>query len=147
PRSISRCWTRLAFSISLRSSCCGAVTVLTDSETVAWGDEISLLGGKSETSGSGDELRRITMGMSGLGVTLRILSDCSRDTAVTSGLDVPAVSFETLSGELVIRSGSQRAAANERRNKTIVPTIHTLASAIIGSGGILRPESFVSRPG
>src|SRR5439155_10385167 len=87
--------------------------------------------------------------MSGLGVTLRILSDCSRDVVVTSEVDVelPAVGFETLSGELVIRSGSQRAAAKERRNKTIVPTIHTLVSAIIGTGDILRPESLVLRPG
>src|SRR5439155_8886308 len=79
--------------------------------------------------------------MSGFGVTLRILSDCSRDVVVTSEVDVelPAVGFETLLGELVIRSGSQRAAAKERRNKTIVPTIHTLASAIIGTGD-LRPE-------
>ena len=126
--------------MSLRSSCCGVVTVLTDSGTVTRGDEISLWDGKSETSAL-DELRRITMGMSGFGVTLRILSDCSRDVVVTSEVDVelPAVGFETLLGELVIRSGSQRAAAKERRNKTIVPTIHTLASAIIGTGD-LRPE-------
>src|SRR5438128_10150643 len=144
---MSRCWTRLAFSMSLRSSCCGVVTVLTDPGTVTRGDEISLWDGKSETSAL-DE-RRITMGMSGLGVTPRIFSDRSRDVIVTSEVDVelPAVGFETLSGELVIRSGNQRAATKERRNKTIVPTIHTLASAIIGTGDILRPESLVLRPG
>ena len=89
------------------------------------------------------------MGMSGLGVTLRLLSDCSRDVVVTSEVDVevPAVGFETLSGEPVIRSGSQRAAAKERRNTTIMTTIHTLASAIIGSGDIVRPESLALRPG
>src|SRR5262249_28271351 len=129
-----------------RSSCGGVVAVLTDSGTVR-GDEMSLRGGKSDASALGDELRRITMGMSGLGVTL-ILSDCSRDVVVTLGVDVelPAVGFETLSGELVIRSGSQRATAKVKKNKTIVPTIHTLASAIIGSGDILRPAS-VLRPG
>src|SRR5262249_31488961 len=87
--------------------------------------------------------------MSGLGVTLRLLSDCSREVVVTSELDVElaAVGFETVRRELIIRSGSHRAAAKERRNKTIVPTIHTLAFAIIGSGHILRPESFALRPG
>ena len=59
-------------------------------------------------------------------------------------IEVTAVGFEALSGELVIRSGSQRTAAKERRketrNKTIVPTIHTLASVIIGCGDIVRPE-------
>src|SRR5262249_13200788 len=89
------------------------------------------------------------MGMTGLGVTLRLLSDCSRDVVLTSELDagLDAVGFETVSGELIIMSGSQRAAAKERRNKTIVPTIRSLASAIMGPGDMLRPESFVLRPG
>ena len=68
------------------------VTVLTDSG----GDEMSVWGGKSETSALGDELRRITMGMTGLGVTLRILSDCSRDVVVTSELDVDELRRITL---------------------------------------------------
>jgi hypothetical protein len=85
---MSRCWTRLAFSISPRSSCRWVATVLTDSGTETWADEISVARGKADTSASGDELRRITMGMTGLGVTLRLLSDCSRDVVVTSELDV-----------------------------------------------------------
>jgi hypothetical protein len=86
------------------------VTVSTDSGTVAGGDEISVWGGTSETSG--DVLRRITTGMRGLGVTLRLLSSCWREDVVTSEVDVevPAVGVETLSGEPVMRSGSQRAA-------------------------------------
>jgi hypothetical protein len=45
-----------------------------------------------------DELRRITLGMSGLGVALRLLSDSSREVVVTSELDVElaAVGFETV---------------------------------------------------
>ena len=89
------------------------------------------------------------MGMRGLGVMLRLLSDCSSDVVVTSEVDVevPAVGFETLSGEPVIRSGSQRAAAKERRNTTTAPIIQTLASVIIGSGDVVRPESFALQPG
>src|SRR5262249_28541369 len=147
PRSISRCWTRLAFSMSRRSSCCGAVTVSTDSGTVTGADEISVWGGKSEASG--DVLRRITMGMRGLEVTLRLLSGCWRDVVVSSEVDVevPAVGVETLSGEPVMRSGSQRAAEKETRNTTIEPTIHNLASAMIGPGDIVRPEPLALRPG
>src|SRR5215471_16524918 len=109
--------------MSRRSSCCGAVTVSTDSGTVTGPDEISVWGGKSEASG--DVLRRITMGMRGLGVTLRLLSDCWRDVVVTSEVDVevPAVGVETFSGEPVMGSGSQRAAEKETRNTTIAPTI------------------------
>src|SRR5262249_21338745 len=139
PRSISRCWTRLAFSMSRRSSCCGAVTVSTDSGTVTGADEISVWGGKSEASG--DVLRRITMGMRGLGATLRLLSDCWRD------VDVPAVGVETLSGEPVMRSGSQRAVEKETRNTTIAPTIHSLASAMVGPGDIVRREPLALRSG
>jgi hypothetical protein len=64
---------------------------------VTGGDEISLWGGKSELSTLAEELRRITMGMTGLGLTLRILSDL-RDVVATSELDVEltAVGFETL---------------------------------------------------
>jgi len=64
---------------------------------VTGGDDISVWGGKADTSASGDELRRITIRMTGLGLTLRILSDL-RDVVVTSELDVElaAVSFETL---------------------------------------------------
>jgi len=73
------------------------VTVLTDSGTETGGDEISVWGGKSELSTLAEELRRITMGMSGLGVTPRPVSDCSMDVVVTSELDVElAVVFETL---------------------------------------------------
>src|SRR5215475_3160809 len=107
--------------MSRRSSCCGAVTVSTDSGTVTGADEISVWGGKSEASG--DVLRRITMGMRGLEVTLR-----------------------PLSGEPVMRSGSQRAAEKETRNTTIAPTIHNLASAMIGPGDIVRPEPLALRP-
>src|SRR5262245_19465556 len=93
------------------------------------------------------------MGMTGLGLTLRISLGCSTDAVATSEIDVEvlAVRFEALSGELVIGPRSKRAAAKEKRkettNSTIVPTIQTLASASIGFGHILRPESFVLRPG
>src|ERR1044072_474065 len=101
--------------MSRRSSCCGVVTVSTESGTVTGGDEISVWGGKSENSG--DVLRRITMGMRGLGGTLRLLSDCGRNVFLTSTADVevPAVGVETLSGEPLMRSGSQHAAEKERR--------------------------------
>jgi hypothetical protein len=114
---------------------------------VTGADEISVWGGKSEASGDG--LRRITMGMRGLGVTLRLLSDCWRDVVVTSEVDVevPAVGVETLSGEPVIRSGSQRAAEKETRNTTIAPTIHNVAPAMIGPGDIVRREPLALRPG
>src|SRR5262249_60278506 len=127
-------WERLAFSLSRRSRWCGVVTVSTDSGTVTGADEISVWGGKLEASG--DVLRRITMGMRGLGVTLRLLSDCWRDVVVTSevNVDVPAVGVETLSGEPVMRSGSQRAVEKETRNTTIAPTIHSLAYEIGGPG-------------
>jgi hypothetical protein len=71
---------------------------LADSGTGTWADEISVTGGKADTSASGDELRRITMGMTGLGVALQLLSDCSRDVVLTSELDVElaAVGFETV---------------------------------------------------
>src|SRR5262249_20475018 len=149
---MSRCWTRLAFSIWPRSSCCGVATVLTDSGTETWGDEISLWGDKSDISTFGGALRRITMGMTGLGLTLRILSGCSTDVVATSEIDVEvlAVRFEALSGELVIRFRSKHAAPKEKRketrNITIVPTIQTLASASIGSGDIVRPASLTLRP-
>jgi len=89
------------------------------------------------------------MGMRGLGVTLRLLSDCWRDVVVTSEVDVevPAVGVETLSGEPVIRSGSQRAAEKETRNTTIAPTIHNLAFAMIGPGDIVCREPLALRPG
>jgi hypothetical protein len=86
------------------------------------------------------------MGMTGLGVTVRLLSDCSRGVVAASDVDaeVPAVGFEALSGELLISSGSQRTAAKESRketkNKTITPIIQTLAFAIIGSGDIVWPK-------
>ena len=69
---------------------------MTDSGTETWADEISVARGKADTSASGDELRRITMGMTGLGVTLRLLSDCSRDVVVTSELDVDELRRITL---------------------------------------------------
>ena len=58
--------------------------------------EISLTGGKADASASGDELCRITMGMTGLAVTLRLLSDCSRDVVVTSELNVDELRRITL---------------------------------------------------
>jgi hypothetical protein len=83
----------LAFSISPRSSNCGVLVVLTVSTTVARGDETYVWGGKSETSALGELFRPITMGMTGLGVTVRLLPDCSRGVVVASdvGVDVPPV--------------------------------------------------------
>jgi hypothetical protein len=83
-----------------------------------------------------------------LGVTLRLLSDCWRDVVVTSEVDVevPAVGVETLSGEPVMKSGSQRAAEKETRNTMIAPTIHNLAVAMIGPGDVRR-EPLALRPG
>jgi hypothetical protein len=72
------------------------VTVLADFGTGTWADEISVTDGKADTSASGDELCRITMGMTGLGVTLRLLSDCSKDVAVTSELAVDELRRITL---------------------------------------------------
>jgi hypothetical protein len=69
---------------------------LADPGTGTWADEISLTGGKADTSASGDELCRITMGMTGLAVTLRLLSDCSRAVVVTSELDVDELRRITL---------------------------------------------------
>ena len=69
---------------------------MTDSGTETWAEEILVTGGKADTSASGDELRRITMGMTGLGLTLRILSDCSRDVVVISELDVDELRRITL---------------------------------------------------
>jgi hypothetical protein len=45
-----------------------------------------------------DELRRITLGMSGLGVTMGLLADCSREVLVTSelGVELAAVGFKTV---------------------------------------------------
>src|SRR5262245_19408965 len=71
------------------------------------------------------------MGMTGLGLTLRILLGCSTDAVATSEIDVEvlAIRFEALSGERVIGPRSKRAAAKEKRkettNSTIVPTIQT----------------------
>jgi hypothetical protein len=119
------------------------VTVSTDSGTVTEGDETSVWGGKSEASD--DVLRRITMGMRGLGVTVRLLSDGWRDVTSEVDVEVPAMGVETLSGEPVMRSGSQRAAEKQTTNTTIAPTIHTLASAMIGPGDLMRPERLALR--
>ena len=69
---------------------------MADSGTGTWADESPVTGGKADTSASRDEVCRVTMGMTGLGVTLRLLSDCSRDVVVTSELDVDELRRITL---------------------------------------------------
>ena len=88
----------------------------TDSGTVIGDGEISVWGGKSDTCSLAGVLRRMTIGMRGLGVTSGGWSD-----RVT-------VDFATLSCALVVRSGSQRVAAKpakKRRGTTSALTAPT----------------------
>src|SRR5262245_7115959 len=95
----------------------------TASGTVTAGGEMSVWGGKSDISSLAGVLRRMTVGMRGLGVTLRPLSGCWSDVVTAEGaVEMPCAGFETLSRVLVVKSGSQRAAAKKRRGTTIALT-------------------------
>jgi hypothetical protein len=100
--------------------------VSTDSGTVIGDGEISVWGGKSDASALGGVLRRMTMGMRGLGVTSGGWSDGVVSAEVD--IEVPTVDFATLSCALVVRSGSQRVAAKpakKRRGTTSALTAPT----------------------
>jgi hypothetical protein len=137
PRSINRCWTRLTFATSRRSSNGGVVSGSTVSGTTIDGGAISVRG--ADACSSGGVLCRMTIGMRGLWVVARSMADCCGDAVVSVDVESAGsdLGFEmgTSSRVLVVGSGSQDSApAKTRITSPTAPLILQTLAALLASG-------------